>query len=80
MADQPKDERSGSAGAVMLAFLVGAIAGAVVALLYAPASGQETREFLGNKAREGARKAKEAARVGRDVINEVYERAAGDEA
>ena len=34
------------AGEVMLAFLLGAVAGAAVALLYAPASGQETRDFL----------------------------------
>ena len=59
MADQPKDERSGSAGTMLLAFVVGALAGAVVALLYAPATGRETREFLGEKAREGVRKAKD---------------------
>jgi len=78
MADQTKDERSGSAGTVLLAFLVGAVAGAAVALLYAPASGRETREFLGEQAREGARKASEAARVGREVIKDVYEQAAED--
>jgi len=79
MADQTRDDGSGSAGVVLLAFLVGAVAGAAVALLYAPATGRETREFLGDKAREGARKAGEAARVGRDVIKDVYEQAAGDE-
>jgi gas vesicle protein len=36
MTDQPKDSHSSGAGTVMLAFLVGAIAGAAVALLYAP--------------------------------------------
>ena len=41
------------AGEVMLAFLLGAVAGAAVALLYAPASGEETREFLSEKARAG---------------------------
>lgn len=80
MAEHTKDERSGNAGAVLLAFLVGAVAGAAVALLYAPASGRETREFLSDQAREGARKASEAARVGREVIKEVYERAGGEEA
>ena len=39
-------------GTVMLAFIVGALAGAAVALLFAPASGEETREYLGQKARE----------------------------
>jgi gas vesicle protein len=60
--------RDNGAGNVMLAFLVGAVAGAAVALLYAPASGQETREFLGEKAREGRDRATEAAAKGRDVI------------
>ena len=55
----------------MLAFLLGAIAGAAVGLLLAPASGRETREFLGEKAREGIRKAKDviADEVG-DVLGE----------
>jgi gas vesicle protein len=44
------DNQSGS-GSVMLAFMVGAITGAAVALLFAPASGDETREYLGQKAR-----------------------------
>jgi len=70
MAD--KDDRSGGAGTVLLAFVLGAIAGAAVAFLTAPASGRETREYLGEKAREGARKAAEAARKGRDVINDAY--------
>ena len=51
-------QRSG--GTVMLAFLVGALTGAAVALLFAPASGEETREYLGQKAREGRAKAREA--------------------
>jgi len=79
MTDQAKHDGSGNAGTVLLAFLVGAVAGTVVALLYAPATGQEMREFLGDKAREGARKAGEAARAGRDVIKDVYEQATGDE-
>ena len=47
---------------MLLAFVVGAIAGAAVALLYAPASGRDTREFLGEKAKDAARKAADAAR------------------
>ena len=57
------------AGSVMLAFLLGAVAGAAVALLYAPASGDETRERLGEKAREGRERAAEAAARGREVMN-----------
>jgi gas vesicle protein len=50
------------AGAVLLAFVAGALAGAAVALLYAPATGEETREYLGQRAREGREKVVDAAR------------------
>ena len=66
------DEGSG-AGTVMLAFLLGAVAGAAVALLYAPAPGRETRELLGARAREGRDRATDAAVKGRDIIKEGRE-------
>lgn len=57
-----------NAGAtVMLAFVVGALTGAAVALLFAPASGEETREYLGHKAREGRSRAREAVDQGREL-------------
>jgi gas vesicle protein len=56
------------AGGVLVAFMLGAIAGAAVALLVAPASGEETRRKLGERAREGRDKAAEAARHGREFI------------
>jgi gas vesicle protein len=52
----------------MVAFMLGAIAGAAVALLVAPASGEETRRKLSEKAREGREKASEAARHGREFL------------
>lgn len=67
-----KDDSAG-AGSILLAFLVGAVAGAAVALLYAPAAGEETREFLGEKAREGRERATEVAAKGRQVIKEGRE-------
>lgn len=54
-------------GMVMLAFMVGALTGAAVALLFAPASGEETREYLGQRAREGRARAREAADQGREL-------------
>jgi gas vesicle protein len=61
----PNDSTSG--GTVMLAFLMGALTGAAVALLFAPASGEETREYLGQEAREGRARARDAVEQGRDV-------------
>jgi gas vesicle protein len=82
MPQKDNDDRGAGAGTVLLAFLVGAAAGAAVALLYAPASGRETREKLGERAREGARRATDAARAGRDVIEaikDVYDQATSGE-
>ena len=67
-----KDEGAG-AGSILLAFLLGAISGAAVALLYAPATGRETREYLGERAREGRDRATEAAQKGRQAINQGRE-------
>jgi gas vesicle protein len=61
--------RQDSGGTVVLAFLAGAIAGAAVALLFAPAAGEETRQMLGEKAREGRERAAEAARQSREFLN-----------
>ena len=58
----------GGAGSILLAFILGAVSGAAVALLYAPASGRETRDLLSEKAREGRETAAEAARKGRQII------------
>jgi gas vesicle protein len=64
---------SGGAGSILLAFILGAVSGAAVALLYAPGSGRETREYLGEKAREGRARAAEAAEKGREAIKQGRE-------
>ena len=60
-------------GGLVVAFIAGAAVGAAVALLFAPASGEQTREFLGQRAREGRDHAAEAARQGRDMLNKQRE-------
>jgi len=66
------DEGTG-AGSILLAFILGAVSGAAVALLYAPASGRDTREYLGDKAAEARARAAEAAAKGRDVLTQGRE-------
>lgn len=58
-----------NSGSLMVAFVIGALTGAAVALLYAPATGEETREFLGQKAREGKAKARDAMDQGREYYS-----------
>ncbi len=61
--------KDSSGSSVMMAFVVGALTGAAVALMFAPASGEETREYLGKKAREGKDKAREAVDHGREYYD-----------
>jgi gas vesicle protein len=62
-----RDDGAGT-GNILLAFLLGAVSGAAVALLYAPASGRDTRDYIGEKAREGRARAAEAAAKGREAL------------
>ncbi len=71
-------------GSTFLWFLAGLGVGAVIGVLYAPRSGEETRQVLRSKAEEGrdfvrnrAQKAREQAEDwvdrGRDVLNQQKE-------
>ena len=62
-------DNGNSVGGVLVAFAVGAIAGAAVALLFAPATGEETRRKLAEKARDGRERAEGLAREGREYFN-----------
>jgi gas vesicle protein len=67
------NDSGAGAGSILVAFVLGAVSGAALALLYAPAAGRETREYLGERAREGRARAAEAAAKGREVINQGRE-------
>lgn len=62
-----------NSGSLMVAFVIGALTGAAVALLFAPATGEDTREYLGQKAREGKAKAREAIDQGREYYRDQRE-------
>jgi len=66
-------DNGAGAGSILMAFVLGAVSGAALALLYAPAAGRETREYLGDKAREGRARAGEAAANGREALNQGRE-------
>ena len=59
-------DHDGHAGAVLMAFVLGAVSGAAVALLWAPHDGEDTRRLVNEKVREGRERAAEAARQGRE--------------
>ena len=63
------ENESNSAGNTLLAFAVGAAVGAVIALLFAPAAGEETRRKIREKAKDGRDRAADLAREGRDFLN-----------
>lgn len=63
MADQENSSTSG----VLLSFIVGGLAGAALAILFAPRAGRETREIIAERMKEGLAR-------GRDLKDEVVSR------
>ena len=66
-----------NSGSVMVAFVVGALTGAAVALLFAPAAGEETRDYLSQRARESKEKAREAMDQGREYYQRQRDNISG---
>jgi gas vesicle protein len=68
------DDRD-SGGSAFMAFILGGLTGAALALLYAPRSGRETREMLNEKMREAeerGRDLRDQARArGRALVDEA---------
>ena len=59
-----------SSGDKFIYFLVGGFVGASIALLLAPKTGEQTREFLEDKYREGTERFSEKVRDGKEVVTE----------
>ena len=72
-------DHDAGAGLVMMAFIMGAVTGAAVGLLLAPASGEETRRLLDGRARDGRGRAADAARRGREFVRRQRDQRAADD-
>jgi gas vesicle protein len=66
-----------STGSVLLAFLLGGVVGAGIALLVAPQSGAETRRKIKDLAEEAQEKATEFAAATKGKVNETVGKAKG---
>jgi len=66
-------EERGSAPAILMAFLLGGVVGAGLALLFAPLSGRETRERIRDLAEEVKEKAEGAIDEIRDKVKETLD-------
>jgi gas vesicle protein len=64
---------SDSSGSKVSYFLVGVGIGALLGILFAPKSGEDTREFLGKRADEGREYAQRKARELRERADELLE-------
>ena len=70
--DVTEDTRGG--GNTLAWFLVGAVIGATAALLYAPKSGKDTREFLCQKTQEGRKAVEDTSKDLVENSREMFER------
>jgi gas vesicle protein len=71
------DDRGSNASGVILAFMMGGLTGAALAILFAPRSGKETRDLLNDRFREGADRTRElrdrATVKTREIVDDASE-------
>jgi gas vesicle protein len=61
-------DQEGNTGVILMAFIMGAITGAAVALLATPTSGSESRQVLNEKVEDGRKKVTVATQQGREFV------------
>jgi len=76
MADNDREvmERDEQGVSTLAWFLTGAVIGATAALLFAPKSGKETRQFIADKAQAGRDAVENAGQDIVDVSRDMFER------
>jgi hypothetical protein len=62
-------EKDDSASTALISFMLGGVAGAALAVLFAPGAGSDTRRKLGDGVRGGAERARDLARRGRAALD-----------
>ncbi len=71
------EDRGSGASGVILSFILGGLVGAALAVLFAPRSGEETRELLEEKLREGVERGRRlrerAVTKGREALEDASE-------
>src|SRR5579871_4049952 len=68
------DDSEGRNSDTLTWFLAGAIIGAMIAMVCAPRSGKDTRQFLSEKAQEGKERVAEGTRDVIDAGRDMFER------
>jgi len=71
MNDEPEARGSSSTGMTLMGFALGAVVGAGLALLLAPASGRRTRQRLASTARRWSESAGHTIDQARDTVAEL---------
>jgi gas vesicle protein len=62
------DEKGGGASGFVTGLVIGALAGAALAMILAPAAGEDTRDLLVAKAREAGERARDTAGDAGDLL------------
>ena len=75
MTTEDETREGTGVGGVLFAFVAGAAVGAAVALMYAPASGRETRQRIQRTARDVKEKARHGVEELRTTAGDSWQRA-----